>query len=321
MESLHETIRPVTRAAVILPPERLAPPAAATFQHTLKSEIGCVGVGLHTGRRVALTLQPAPAGTGIVFRRADLGIDIPASYDRVADTRLCTVLAPPGHPQARIGTVEHLMAAFAAAAIDNAVVVVDGPELPVLDGSSAPYLFLIDCAGIVEQPAPRRVLEILRPVRVEEGPAYAELRPGSPGLHLAVSIDFAAEAIGRQALKLHLTASAFRTELAPARTFTQMHEIEALQAAGLARGGSLKNALVVDGARIINPEGLRLPHEFVRHKMLDAVGDLYLCGGALQARFIAHRTGHALNNRLLRAVFASTANYRLAPEPRLAYAA
>jgi UDP-3-O-[3-hydroxymyristoyl] N-acetylglucosamine deacetylase len=297
-------------------PESLKTVAAATCQHTLKSAIGCVGVGLHTGRRVAVSLQPAPPDTGIIFRRTDLGIDIPARFDRVTDTRLCTMLASPDHPDARVGTVEHLMAAFAGAGIDNAIVAIDGPELPVLDGSAAPFLFLIDCAGVVEQAAPRAMIDILRTVRVEDGPAFAELRPGSAGLHLSVSIDFEAEAIGRQALSLHLTPRSFRAELAQARTFAQLHEIDALKAAGLALGGSLQNALVVDGPRLVNPEGLRIEHEFVRHKLLDAVGDLALAGGALQGRFVAHRAGHALNNRLLRALFADAANWRVSmPEP------
>jgi UDP-3-O-[3-hydroxymyristoyl] N-acetylglucosamine deacetylase len=304
-------------------PESLKPVVMATCQHTLKSAIGCVGVGLHTGRRVALSLQPAAPDTGIIFRRTDLGIDIPARFDRVADTRLCTMLASPDHLDARIGTVEHLMAAFAGAGVDNAVVAVDGPELPVLDGSAAPFLFLIDCAGVVEQSASRTLIDIVRPVRVEDGQAFAELRPGSGGLHLSVSIDFEAKAIGRQALSLHLTERSFRDELAQARTFAQLHEIDALKAAGLALGGSLQNALVVDGPRLVNPEGLRIDHEFVRHKLLDAVGDLALAGGALQGRFVAHRAGHALNNRLLRAVFADAANWRmgqLEPMGRTSYA-
>jgi UDP-3-O-[3-hydroxymyristoyl] N-acetylglucosamine deacetylase len=304
-------------------PESLKTVTAASCQHTLKSAIGCVGVGLHTGRKVAVSLQPAPPDTGIIFRRTDLGIDIPARFDRVTDTRLCTMLASPDNPDARVGTVEHLMAAFAGACIDNAIVAIDGPELPVLDGSAAPFLFLIDCAGVLEQAATRTLIDIVRTVRVEDGPAFAELRPGSAGLHLSVSIDFEAAAIGRQALGLHLTGPSFRAELAQARTFAQLHEIDALKAAGLALGGSLQNALVVDGPRLVNPEGLRIEHEFVRHKLLDAVGDLALAGGTLQGRFVAHRAGHALNNRLLRAVFSDAANWRLAqaePTGRASYA-
>jgi UDP-3-O-[3-hydroxymyristoyl] N-acetylglucosamine deacetylase len=290
-------------------PESLRPLTAVTCQHTLKSAISCVGAGLHSGKRVNLSLVPADAGTGIVFRRTDLDTEVPAQHDNVFDTRLCTQL---GDSTARIGTVEHLMAALAAADIDNVVVELDGPEVPIFDGSSAPFLFLIDCAGKVEQDAPRQIVEILRTVRVEaEGGAFAELRPGSFGLEMSLSIDFPAAAIGRQALTLSLSERSFRAELARSRTFTMLADIEAMQAAGLAQGGSLANAVVVDGANVVNPEGLRSRDEFVRHKMLDAVGDLALAGSPIQGRFMAHKTGHALNNRLLRAVFADAANWRL----------
>ncbi len=280
-------------------------------QHTLKRAISCVGVGLHGGQRVSLTLSPAPADSGIVFRRTDLGIDIPARHDAVTDARLCTRIAHPDHAHAHVCTVEHVMAALTATGIDNAVVGVDGPEIPVLDGSSSPFVFLIDCAGRVAQSAARQAIEILRPVRVAVGEATAELRPGCATLDLALSIDFPAQAIGRQALSLSLTEQGFRSVLANARTFTMLHEIEAMQAAGLVRGGSLENAIVVDGARVLNPEGLRAPDEFVRHKMLDAVGDLALAGAPIHGRFIAHRTGHALNNRLLRALFDDDTAWRM----------
>jgi UDP-3-O-[3-hydroxymyristoyl] N-acetylglucosamine deacetylase len=286
-------------------------PAAAHWQHTLKTPISCTGVGLHSGLEVNLTLRPAAPNTGIVFRRTDLGIDIPARHDLVSDTRLCTVLSAPGQPEVRIGTVEHVMAALAALGIDNAVVAVDGPEIPVLDGSAGPFVFLIDCAGRQQQDAPRHAIEILRTVRVELGTAFAELRAGSASLDMAMSIDFTAAAIGRQALSLTLSEPGFRTGLADARTFANLQDIEALQAAGLARGGSLENAVVVDGPRVLNPEGLHSPDEFVRHKMLDAVGDLALAGAPLQGRFVAHCTGHTLNNRLLRALFADKTAWRL----------
>jgi UDP-3-O-[3-hydroxymyristoyl] N-acetylglucosamine deacetylase len=280
-------------------------------QHTLRSAISCVGVGLHGGQRVNLSLLPAPVGTGIVFRRTDLGVDIPADARLVTDTRLCTQVTHPDHPHAFVRTVEHVMAALAGLGIDNAVVAVDGPEVPVLDGSSAAFVFLIDCAGRQRQSAARQVIEILRPVRVSHGEATAELRPGGAGLDMNLSIDFAAPAIGRQALSLSLTEQGFRTVLASARTFTMLQEIEALQAAGLARGGSLENAVVVDGARVLNPGGLRSPDEFVRHKMLDAVGDLATAGAPIHGRFIASRTGHALNNRLLRALLADQRAWRM----------
>lgn len=286
-----------------LPHALIAPPRHR--QRTLAARIGCVGVGLHSGNRIGMDLLPAPADTGIVFRRMDLGMDIPARFDLVSDTRLCTVLCDPAAPHVRVGTVEHVMAALSACGIDNAIVALDGAEVPVLDGSAEPLVFLIDCAGTVEQDALLRVIEVLHPVRVSDGVGFAELRPAvQPGLAMAASIDFPAQAIGRQALSIHLTEAGFRRELAKARTFAMAADIAGLQAAGLARGGSLDNAVVVDGAAVLNPGGLRCPDEFVRHKLLDAVGDLALAGAPLNARYTAHRPGHALNNRLLRALMA-----------------
>jgi UDP-3-O-[3-hydroxymyristoyl] N-acetylglucosamine deacetylase len=304
-------------------PKNLISESAAWCQRTLKAPIGCVGVGLHTGQRVSLTFHPAPADHGIVFRRTDLGIDIPARFDRVVDTRLSTVIAV-ARGNARVGTVEHVMAALAGCRIDNVLVEVDGPETPILDGSAAPYVFLLDCAGSVEQDAIQSVIEIRRPVRVSDGDAFVELRPANPGqsgLDMALSIEFAAAAIGRQALSLRLTEDSFRHELARARTFTLAEEVEQLRAAGLAQGGSLDNAVVVDQARVLNPAGLRMPDEFARHKLLDAVGDLALAGAPLRGRFIAHRSGHALNNRLLRALFADASAWREYSAAPLAVAA
>lgn len=295
--------------------------AVGPTQRTLKSAISCVGVGLHSGQRVNVTLRSAAAGSGVVFRRVDLGAEILAHFDNVADTRLCTVLARPDRPDVRVGTVEHLMAALSGCGISNVVVELDGPEVPVLDGSAAPWMFLLDCAGIVEQGAPARVIEVLRPIRVQDGDAFAELRPSaSAALELSISIAFDAPAIGRQALSLAVDGPVVRHELAEARTFTLAHEIAGLQAAGLARGGSLDNAVVVDGARVLNPGGLRMADEFVRHKMLDAVGDLALAGAVLQGRFVGHRSGHALNNRVLRALFADGASWREVAAPSWATA-
>jgi UDP-3-O-[3-hydroxymyristoyl] N-acetylglucosamine deacetylase len=297
-------------------------------QRTLKAAIDCVGVGVHSGRRVTLAIRPAPVDHGIVFRRADLGRVIAARLDNVTDTRLCTTLADPAMASARIGTVEHLMAALSGLAIDNALIEVDGPEVPILDGSAAPFVFLLDCAGSVEQDALRRVIEIRRPVRVTSGASWAELRPlgpvtrtAQPILEMDVSIDFAASAIGRQSASLRLTPDNFRHEIAAARTFTHASEVEQLQAAGLARGGSLDNAIVVDGATILNPGGLRMANEFASHKLLDAVGDLALAGARLHGRFAAYRPGHELNNRLLRALFADAAATRMVTTEPLVAAA
>ncbi|MDD2877080.1 MAG: UDP-3-O-acyl-N-acetylglucosamine deacetylase [Acidiphilium sp.] len=283
----------------------------------LKSAIGCSGVGLHSGAAVSLWLVPGVPGEGIAVRRVDLpGAPVVAArWDRVADTRMCTVLADPARPEVRVGTVEHVMAALAGLGVDDALIEVDGPEFPILDGSAAEFAFLIECAGIAESDVPRETIEIMRPVRVVDGAGYAELRPagaGDDGFAMALAIEFAAGAIGRQNFKVDLTQERFISELARARTFTFADEVEALQAAGLARGGSLANAVVVDGARVVNPEGLRFADEFVRHKLLDVVGDLALAGAPIVGRFEGARTGHRINNMLLRAVFADAANYRMA---------
>lgn len=298
-------------------------PIGTARARTLKSVIGCVGVGLHSGLRATLTLRPAEAGDGIVFRRTDLGLDIPARFDSVTDTRLCTAL---GQGDARIGTIEHVMAALAALGVTDAVVEVDGPEIPILDGSAAPFVFLLDCAGLVELAAPAARIEVLRTVRVTEGEgpdaAWAELSPGNgPGLEAELSIDFGATAIGRQALSMPVTEEGFRAVLADARTFTLAEDIARLRSVGLARGGSLANAVVVDGPLVVNPGGLRHTDEFVRHKLLDAVGDLALAGAPLRARFRGHRSGHGLNNRLLRALFADPSAWRWVEEQEMPVAA
>jgi UDP-3-O-[3-hydroxymyristoyl] N-acetylglucosamine deacetylase len=301
-------------------------------RRTLKAAIGCVGTGLHSGRRVSLSLRPAPAGAGIRFRRTDIGLEVAARFDQVVETRLCTALGVPGGDRARsIATVEHVMAALAGCGVDDAVVEVDGPEVPILDGSAAPFVFLLDCAGLVPQAGGPAVqaIEVLRPVRVQEGEgpdaAWAELAPPAAskggGLEASLSIDFPATAIGRQSLSLRVTQQSFRAALADARTFTLAEEVAALRAAGLARGGSLSNAVVVDGPLVLNPGGLRRADEFVRHKLLDAVGDLALAGASLRGRFSGHRSGHGLNNRLLRALFADAANWRFVPGPLPAAAA
>lgn len=281
-------------------------------RRTLKAAITAKGHGLHSGTEVHIKLCPAALNSGIVFRRTDLGVDIKARFDNVTDTRLCTLLSA---GDAKIGTVEHLMAALAAYEVDDLRVEIDGPEVPVFDGSAAPFMFLIASAGVVEHGGARPVLEILRPVRVERGDAYAELHPqaaGRTGFDLSLAIAFAAKAIGAQSYQFRLAAGAFSAELAAARTFTLLQEIEALHQAGLARGGSLANAVVVDDDKVLNPEGLRFDDEFVRHKLLDVVGDLYLAGASICGRFVGRCTGHELNNQLLRAVFADQANYRLA---------
>ena len=275
------------------------------FQRTLKSPINCSGIALHSGDKVSMTLNPCEANSGIVFMRTDIasgGAEIPARWEQVVDTRMCTTIG--NENGVRISTVEHLMAAFAGCGIDNAVVDIDGPEVPIMDGSAAPFVFLIECAGVVEQDQPRRIIRVLKTVSVEDGDSRASLMPGAH-CSLDVEIDFDCKAVSRQALSVGLVNGSFCKELARARTFGFLHEVEQLRAAGLAKGGSLDNAIVVSGDKVLNEDGLRYDDEFVRHKILDVVGDLYLAGGAVIGRFAGVRTGHTLNNALLQALFAA----------------
>ena len=262
----------------------------------------CRGVGVHTGARVSMTLHPADTGTGIVFRRSDRGgATIAADWRNVQESPLCTTLTD--REGVSVATVEHLLAALAGAEIDNVVVELDGPEVPVMDGSAEPFLFLIERAGIVEQDAPRRAIKVLKPVRVADENRMAALTPAS-GFSVSFKIDFPDEVVKRQDISLSLDSESFRTEIARARTFGFLEDVERLRAAGLARGGSLDNAVVVSGTKVLNKDGLRYADEFVRHKVLDAVGDLYLAGGPIVGHFRGVRSGHALNRRLLEALFA-----------------
>lgn len=281
-------------------------------QRTLKGPIACTGTGLHSGRKVAMQLLPAPPNHGIVFRRRDVagaaGV-LKADFRAVRDTRMCSMLA--NDAGTRIGTIEHLMAALYGAEIDNLTVELDADEVPVMDGSASPFLFLIDCAGTIEQAAPRRAIEVLRTVAVEDGDARIELSPAR-GFSAEFEIDFDSAAIGRQEMRLALDADAFRAEIARARTFGFEHEVASLRAMGLARGGSLDNAVVISGERILNEDGLRYEDEFVRHKILDLVGDLYLAGAPIRTHVRARRTGHRHNNAVLHALFADPTAWRWA---------
>lgn len=275
------------------------------LQRTLKNQISCSGVALHSGEKISMTIGPAQAGSGILFRRIDItdrDADIPATWDRVTDTRMCTSIG--NDAGVGVGTIEHLMAALAGCGVDNAVIEIDGPEVPIMDGSSEPFVVLLQSAGLVEQDAARRIIRIDKPIAVEAGESRAVLEPG-PCLTLDLEIDFDSSAVARQSLSVGLINGSFCRELARARTFGFLHEVEQMRAAGLARGGSLDNAIVVDGGVIMNDGGLRFEDEFVRHKMLDAFGDLYLAGAPIVGRLRGHRTGHALNNALLKALFAS----------------
>jgi len=280
-------------------------------QRTLKSSIHCNGVGLHSGEVISLSLHPAPTDTGIVFRRtgmAKTGANIAARFDQVVDTRMCTRIENEQHVS--VGTIEHLMAALHGCEVDNVVIEVSGPEVPIMDGSSEPFVFLIECAGIVEQDAPRQILRIARRVEVRNGDRVAALEPAD-GFSAFVGIDFSSSAIGYQEISLELTPNLFKTEIARARTFGFLEEVETLRAMGLARGGSLENAVVVDGDTVVNEEGLRYRDEFVRHKLLDCLGDLYLAGHRVMGRFHSVRAGHCINNELLRAVFSDQANWEI----------
>ncbi len=276
--------------------------AGATLR-TLGTTATFQGVGLHGGQSVTAHVMPAAAGSGILFRRTDLAAgsgDIPARWDNVVDTRLCTRIA--NSNGASVGTVEHLMAALFGCGITDALILLDGPEVPIMDGSSAPFVQGLLQAGIADSGQPARVIRILSPVSIEDEGKTASLVPADR-FEMSFSIDFADPAIGAARKHLRLVGGVFVTELADCRTFGHLSEVEQLRAVGLARGGSLKNAIVIDRGRVLNPDGLRRPDEFVRHKMLDAVGDLALAGAPIVGRFEAHRGGHEMTNRLLRALF------------------
>jgi UDP-3-O-[3-hydroxymyristoyl] N-acetylglucosamine deacetylase len=276
-------------------------------QRTVAKRVSCSGVGLHSGKPASLTLAPAPADSGVTFVRMDLGIEIPARNDHVADTTLSTNLAL---GSARIHTVEHVMAALHGLGIDNCRVEVDGPEIPILDGSAAPFVCLVQEAGIQVQRAGKRYLVMEQPVEIRDGDKLARLEPAN-----AFSIDFTADfdhpLITNQAFRVTLNDRAFEREVARARTFCFRKDIERMQAAGLAKGGSLENAIVVDEFSILNPDGLRYPDEFARHKVLDAVGDLALFGMQVVGALTAVKSGHALNQALVRKVLAEPVSHRV----------
>ena len=291
------------------PATPVAPALNSLKQKTLLRTMNCVGIALHSGEKVSLTLRPAEANTGIIFRRTDSpgSKEIVASWDNVVDTRVCTTIG--NDDGATISTVEHLMAALAGCHVDNVYVDVNGPEVPVMDGSAQPFVFLIECAGLQEQDAPRRVIEILKPIRVEIGDKMAELVP-SDTFSVGFEIDFDSKIVAKQSITVTMINGTFKKEVARARTFGFMHEVEQLQAAGLGLGGSLDNAVIVEDDKVLNEDGLRYDDEFVRHKVLDAVGDLYLSGGIIMGSFKGVRSGHALTNQLLRALFADQSAWR-----------
>jgi UDP-3-O-[3-hydroxymyristoyl] N-acetylglucosamine deacetylase len=273
-------------------------------QRTLKNVIRATGVGLHSGEKVYMTLRPAPVNAGITFRRIDLDppVDVKATADNVGDTSMATTLSAGG---AKVSTVEHLLSAFAGLGIDNAVVDLSAPEVPIMDGSAGPFVFLLQSAGIAEQAAAKRFVRIKRPVVVEQGDKWARFDPYE-GFKVSFEIEFDHPVFKRhsQQTTVDFHSTSFVKEVSRARTFGFMRDYEMLRAANLARGGSLDNAIVVDDFRILNEEGLRYEDEFVKHKVLDAIGDLYLLGHSLIGAYTAYKSGHALNNQLLRALLA-----------------
>ena len=291
-------------------------------QKTLKRAIPCRGVGLHSGATVSMLLRPAEADSGIRFLRTDV-VDrdpwIAARYDRVVDTRLCTVIG--NEDGVRVGTIEHLMAALAGCEIDNAVVEIDAAEVPVMDGSSEPFVFLIECAGTVELNAPRRAVQVRKPVTVGDARRGLTLAPAD-AFSVDFEIDFASPVVSHSTLDVRLVNGTFKREIAKARTFGFLEDAQKLRAMGLALGGSLENTVVVDGDRVLNEGGLRFDDEFVRHKVLDCVGDLYLASAPTLGRVTATKSGDHTNNEALRALFADPTAYALVemPESATAYA-
>jgi UDP-3-O-[3-hydroxymyristoyl] N-acetylglucosamine deacetylase len=286
-------------------------------QRTLKKQVSATGVGLHNGEKVTLTLLPAAIDTGIVFRRADLpgAPEIQATPEAVQDTRMCSALE---HNGARVATVEHLMSALAGLGVDNIVVEVTASEIPIMDGSSGPFIFLLQQAGIVEQNSAKKFIKINKLIEVKDGDKWVKFEPYH-GFKMDFTIEFdhpVFEHSGNN-VKIDFADNSYVKEISRARTFGFMHEVEYLRANGLARGGSLDNAIVLDEFRILNTDGLRYDDEFAKHKVLDAIGDLYMLGHPLLGAFTAHKSGHALNNALLRALLADASAWEYATFERI----
>ncbi len=269
-------------------------------QRTLKKKIPTTGVGLHSGHKVFLTFCPAAENTGIIFRRVDLNpvVEVPASYENVFDTMLCTSLQ---HNGAKVSTVEHLLSALAGLGIDNAYIDLNAAEIPIMDGSAAPFVFLLQSAGIREQQAPKRFIRILKPIRVQDGEKYVQFLPYD-GYRVSFTIDFDHPVFNSkpQSARFDFSTTSYVKDVCRARTFGFLSDYEKLREADLARGGSLDNAIVVDDYRVLNEDGLRFPDEFVKHKVLDAIGDLSLLGSSFMGAFEGYKSGHELNNKLLR---------------------
>ncbi len=280
-------------------------------QRTLKNSIRATGIGLHSGQKVYMTIRPAVENTGIVFRRLDLEppVDIKADATSVGDTMLGTTLV---QGQATVATVEHLMAALAGLGIDNAFIDLSAPEVPIMDGSSAPFVFLLQSAGIAEQNALKRFVRIRKQVRVEDGDKWAEFKPYN-GYKVSLSIDFDHPIFKKhtQSASIDFSTTSFVKQVSRARTFGFLRDIEALRAHNLTLGGTMDNAIVLDDYRVLNEDGLRYEDEFVRHKILDAIGDLYLLGHSLLGEFSGYKSGHAMNNQLVRALLSDESAWEI----------
>jgi UDP-3-O-[3-hydroxymyristoyl] N-acetylglucosamine deacetylase len=282
----------------------------SALQHTVLAPVSCEGVGVHSGALARLTIKPAAADSGIVFVRTDVAEfarRVPAHAERVTTTKLGTTIA--NSAGVSVATVEHVLAALFGMGVDNAVVEIDGPEVPILDGSSEPFVEMIEIAGLRSQGVPRRTIEVLKPIQIGSDDRFARLEPHD-GFELDVTVDFESRAIGCQRVVFACTPEAFADELGSARTFGFLHQVEALRAMGLAQGGSMDNAVVIDGDAILNDGGLRFDDEFARHKALDAVGDLALAGAPLRGRYVASQSGHEMNVALVRALLADTNAWR-----------
>lgn len=276
-------------------------------QRTVARRVSVTGVGLHSGRPASLTLAPAATDSGITFVRMDLGVEIPARADLVVDTVLSTSLAM---GPARVATVEHVLAALTGLGIDNCRVEVDGPEIPILDGSAAPFVWLVREAGVEKQRAGKRFLVIDQPLEIRDGDKLARLEPAA-AMSVRFTVDFKHPLITDQTFEFHFSDRRFARDLAPARTFCFLRDIEYMKSKGLAQGGSLDNAIVIDEFSILNPDGLRFPDEFARHKVLDAIGDLTLIGMPVIGALTARKSGHAMNQALVRKVLATPASHRV----------
>lgn len=287
-------------------------------QTTVANAVSCAGIGLHSGAPVTMTLRPAPANAGIVFRRLDAKAEaafVPARFDAVCETRLGTTIR--NAQGVTVSTIEHLMAAIWGVGIDNAFIDLDGPEVPIMDGSSEPFVFMLECAGVATLPTAKRVLRVLKTVEAREGDSIARISPnaeGDTGMLLQLEIDFNHALIGKQQAEYDFRDITFKQSISRARTFGFEHEVNALRSMGLALGGSLDNAIVVGKEGILNQDGLRFQDEFIRHKALDCVGDLFLAGAQIDGALHFVRPGHAINNLLLRALFADESAYIIEEE-------